>query len=295
MKKYVLYHKNCADGFAASVVAWMKLRGTAWYVPMNYGEPVPEDIPDWAEVYLLDFSFPREVMEGLLRRMSKVVVLDHHKTAEAELNGLEHPLLEMRFDMSKSGAVLAWEYFYPDTLVPLFVRYVQDRDLWRWELPNSREFSAGLQVVEKDPWLWDQLISCGRQIRRLINNGKVLLRAQKQLVERQCEGVLLGTFSPGRKVFLDVYKEDEEQWVKNGFWKAPVVNATAHVSEVGEELLRRFPSAPFVGIYFDRADGKRQWSLRSRPGFDCSELAAVFGGGGHARAAGFEEEVFKTQ
>ena len=71
----------------------------------------------------------------------------------------------------------------------------------------------------------------------------------------------------------------------------PVVNATAYFSEVGEVLCMRFPDAPFTAYYFDRADGKRQWGLRSRGGFDVSEVAKTYGGGGHAAAAGFTEAV----
>jgi nanoRNase/pAp phosphatase (c-di-AMP/oligoRNAs hydrolase) len=60
---------------------------------------------------------------------------------------------------------------------------------------------------------------------------------------------------------------------------------------VGAELLKRHPDAPFAAIYFDRGDGKRQWSLRSREDFDVSRVARRFANGGHRQAAGFESDL----
>lgn len=65
------------------------------------------------------------------------------------------------------------------------------------------------------------------------------------------------------------------------------VNATVLFSEIAGELAK---GAPFGACYFDRFDGKRQWSLRSDPdGVDVSAIALSRGGGGHKHAAGFEE------
>ena len=66
-----------------------------------------------------------------------------------------------------------------------------------------------------------------------------------------------------------------------------VANATVLYSDIAGELAK---GRPFGAVYFDRADGKRQWSLRSTDeGVDVSEIAKVHGGGGHKNAAGYEE------
>jgi hypothetical protein len=45
---------------------------------------------------------------------------------------------------------------------------------------------------------------------------------------------------------------------------------------------------PFGACYYDNAEGKRVFSLRSKDeGADVSEIAVAYGGGGHARASGF--------
>jgi hypothetical protein len=64
------------------------------------------------------------------------------------------------------------------------------------------------------------------------------------------------------------------------------VNATVLFSEIAGELA---VGRPFGVCYFDRQDGKRQWSLRSTPeGENVADIARSFGGGGHRHAAGFE-------
>jgi oligoribonuclease NrnB/cAMP/cGMP phosphodiesterase (DHH superfamily) len=75
-------------------------------------------------VYILDFSYDEETLRNLYKKV-EVVVLDHHKTAEKDLKDLSFA----KFDMNKSGAMMAWEYFHPEKEVPLMIRYIQDRDL----------------------------------------------------------------------------------------------------------------------------------------------------------------------
>ncbi|HXV60797.1 MAG TPA: DHHA1 domain-containing protein [Vicinamibacteria bacterium] len=260
MDSTVLYHSHCADGFGAAWAAWKKLGSSAVYIPVKHGTDPPE-IPDEHTVYILDFSYPRAVTTAMHSRFRELVVIDHHRTAEVELAGLDCAL----FDNEKSAAVLAWEYFHPQKTVPELLRYVMDRDLWRYELPRSREVFAGLSSYPMDFEIWSSL-----DIETLAQDGVAILRYQKELVKLLC---------------------DEFRWEDLAGNRVPVVNATILGSDVGEELLARHRDAPFVVIYFDRGDGKRQWSLRSRKDFDVSELARRFRNGGHRQAAGFESEL----
>ncbi len=71
------------------------------------------------------------------------------------------------------------------------------------------------------------------------------------------------------------------------------VNATVLFSEIAGELAK---GRPFGACYFDRQDGKRQWSLRSDDnGIDVSAIAKSHGGGGHAHASGYEVNVAATE
>jgi hypothetical protein len=264
----VLYHMDCADGFGAAYAAWTVLKDGARYIPVQYGRPMPA-IPDGSTVYILDFSYPRADLEALAARCPDIRVLDHHRTAKEALAGLPFAT----FDMEKSGAVLAWEFFHPGEMTPRILEYVQDRDLWRWRLPRSREFSASLSVEPRDFRAWDRLeYSLRSDVSRefFFYRGEAILAYQDTLVSGLC----------GKATLRDV-----------GGHRVPVVNSPLFQSEIGEELCRRNPDAPFAASFFVRDDGQAVVSLRSRDGFDVAAIAKARGGGGHAAAAGYECSV----
>lgn len=150
MKKiFVLYHRNCMDGSGARFAAWLKFRESATYIDVQYREPLPE-IDDGSEVYILDFSYSREILEELNKRVAKLVVLDHHKTAMKDLEGLPYAT----FNMNKSGAMLAWQYFHPEKSVPAIISLVQDRDLWKFSWPDSKRFHAGMKIRRENTRDW---------------------------------------------------------------------------------------------------------------------------------------------
>jgi|ERR1044072_1887001 oligoribonuclease NrnB/cAMP/cGMP phosphodiesterase (DHH superfamily) len=259
--RYVLYHANCPDGFGAAWTAWQKFGDDAKYIPVAYGKPPPEMEPG-SEVLIVDFSYPRQVLEGLAET-HQLQVLDHHATAQEDLEGLPYCI----FDMQRSGAMLTWDYLNPAQHAPDLIRYVQDRDHWRWELPSSREVSAWLGSWPFDFDLWSELAErIQRSSDRVVAEGTALLRLKGQQVESMSH---------------------HPSWVEVGGHRIPAVNATVGISEVAERLCERFPEAPFAACWVDRSDGTRQWSLRSRNGFDVSEVAKQYGGGGHKAASGF--------
>jgi len=260
MGTLVLYHAFCADGFGAAWAAWKRFGEGALYLPVQHGAP-PPPIPAGSEVYILDFSYPRAETEAIHARASSLRVIDHHRTAEEELRGLDFA----HFDNEKSGAVLSWEFFHPGETVPDILRYVMDRDLWLHRLPRSREVFAGLSSYPMDFEVWSAL-----DVAALAEEGKAILRYQRELVSLLCASARLEELAG---------------------YRVPVVNAPFLGTEVGEELLKRYPEARFVAIYFDRGDGKRQWSLRSREDFDVAVVARLFQNGGHRQAAGFESDI----
>jgi oligoribonuclease NrnB/cAMP/cGMP phosphodiesterase (DHH superfamily) len=265
MKPLVIYHANCWDGFCAAWVA-RKALGDCDFHAAHYGTE-PPDVKD-RDVYIVDFSYLLPAMSRIADLSKSLVVLDHHKTAEADLRylalGREH--VKVVFDMTKSGGRLAWEYFYGESPSPWLVDYTEDRDLWRHALRHSQEVNAALRSYPLDFLLWDGLNAGGSQVwSSLIREGEAIRRHEKQLVDTHVRNAITMTIA-GHEV--------------------KVVNATVLFSEIAGELAK---GMPFGACYFDRKDGLRQWSLRSTSeGVDVSEIAKRFGGGGHKQAAGFE-------
>lgn len=296
MKPLVIYHADCTDGFGAAFAAWLKLGDDAEYLPMQYGN-VPSSLPiDNREVYILDFSFPRDVMDGVFAAAKRVVWLDHHKMAfemwlpdELEYDEWEDTTKNglIRFDNNKSGALLAWEYFHPDTEVPMLIRHIDDRDRWIFALDGSKELHAALQSYR--PWSFAQwndyffygdLVTHDCGVSNFIAEGASILRAQDQHVASMAKQT--------RKCRIPtdlVHSESGDRWMACGF----ACNATLHISELGHILATQ--SGTYALIWYVAADNKVKCSLRSNGDYDVSAIAKVFGGGGHRNAAGFETDT----
>jgi uncharacterized protein len=269
MDATVLYHANCYDGFGAAWAVRKALGPDAQYLPVKYGEAPPDGL-DRRFVVLVDFSYPRDVLLALAERVGALSIYDHHKTAAADLANCQHPNIDMVvFDMERSGAGIAWDSFHPVTSRPKLIDYVEDRDLWRFRLPSSRAVHAWLKSYPFNFSTWEALaLDLETRLDGVVLQGESILRFQSQQVEIMADNVW---------------------WQEIGGHRVPVTNATVDFSEVGEALCLRYPEAPFAAYYLDRADGKRQWGLRSRGGFDCSVVAKQYGGGGHPGAAGYVE------
>jgi oligoribonuclease NrnB/cAMP/cGMP phosphodiesterase (DHH superfamily) len=266
-KKLVLYHANCADGFCAAWVCWKKFKDDAEYVPVQYGQ-APPDVRG-REVYIVDFSYNAFITTNLILAAESMVILDHHKTAQEAL----HPFKSTKiiFDMKKSGGRLTWEYLFPGENPPWLVFYTEDRDLWHFALPNSREVNDCLSSYPFDFNVWEAFSNYrldGNEFSQLIQEGAAIQRYKQQLVDCAIEHAV--EINIGGHYIL-------------------AVNSTVLFSEVAGKLAE---GRPFGATYFIRKDGKKVWSLRSSPdGVDVSEVAKKYGGGGHKHAAGFEEKV----
>jgi len=260
MKTIVIYHAKCPDGMASAWAAWKKLGDSAEYVPCQYQEPPPEVAG--ATVYIVDFSFPASVLTEMASKAEHITLLDHHVTAQKDLTDLKVPKLDIHFDMNKSGATLTWAHFFGDQPCWL-VDYAEDRDLWRFKLPNSHAINAYLQSLPQTFEAYQRAADLGPERVALLGEGcltwlRYYVESTKKLSHRAR--------------FL-------------GHDEIPIVNAPyTAVSEVVGELSE---GAPFAMGWHVREDGKVVYSLRSRGGFDVSALAKTCGGGGHKAAAGF--------
>src|SRR5438270_1356027 len=272
----VLYHGDCADGLTAAWIARQALKEREpFFFPVQYGAPPPEEAFSGRCLYVLDFSYPEDVLEHMISLARSVVVLDHHKTAKDDLEhlakkyGINEAHVLIHFDLAKSGARLAWEHFNPKAPgdPPPLVLHVEDRDLWKWDLLNSRAISAWLASFPKTFEAWDeangQLESVGDCY--AARQGEAILRYQERVVENHVKHAVE---------------------VEIGGHKVLCCNCTTLISEVGGRLAE---GRPFGATWFQRQDGKLVYSLRSRQGgVDVSKIAKANGGGGHPAAAGFE-------
>ena len=247
----ILYHAECADGFGAAWAIWRRYP-KAEYRPVKHGEAPPANLAGH-HIVMVDFSYLRTPVEAMATEAARLGVLDHHITAEQALADLPYAY----FDLNKSGAVLGWEWAH-DEPAPWLLRYIQDKDLWQWALPNSREISAALASYPFDFELWTRF-----EQRELEREGRAILRYENELVTKLASHATLVEFE-GASV--------------------PSVQSSVLTSQIGERLSAEHP---FCVIWHDR-NNRRYFSMRSREdGTDVGAIAASFGGGGHTHAAGF--------
>lgn len=262
---YVLFHANCSDGTGAKYSAWKKFGSNANYIPVQYNQPVPEMIKG-SEIYILDFSYNRATMEDLVKDHAKVVVLDHHKTAEEELRAFPGAI----FNMNKSGAILAWEYFHPDTDIPELLLDVQDRDLWKFKRKNTDNSTAALPLLKNSMENWDDVCSNIPKYRSFVSSGKVLTMVKEMKVEKTVR--------------------DNVVLCRWGEYNIGITNSTEYGSEIGNAICKTYGNQiDFAVVYFILPNADVMFSLRSEAStnnFDVSAVAKANGGGGHRNAAG---------
>jgi uncharacterized protein len=276
----VVYHSGCMDGMCAAWVAQKNLEVSVLEGGV-YGKKLEND-PTGKNIYIVDFSYPEQELEDIIRVCNKLVILDHHKTA---MEGLEKfrrkyeddPRVDIRFDLSKSGANLAWEYFNHTEAYCWLVRYIEDRDLWKWEWPHSREINTALgsYPLSKeeggiDFQAWEELYKKGvfQGLDFLVQEGIAINRYKDNLLDRMM----------GHKQIMDI-----------GGHSVWGVNSCVMQSELGERLCNQDLEKSFAAVWYKDRDGIVRFSLRSREGgADVAAIAKTYGGGGHPRAAGFE-------
>lgn len=265
-----IYHEDCPDGLAAAWCARRKLGDKITLLPYNHGPNIiPPDVSG-KNVVIADYSFDAETTKKMIKEAASFVVLDHHASAMEKLEDI--PPEYKVFTMAMSGATLSWCYFFPGEPVPLWLRYVEDKDIWRWVHPHSREYSAGADLNIKTFEDMDRLHEGGQEaIDALITEGKVLQRYIQKVVDRHV-----------RKSQLCTLK---------GFpqYTAAVVNSSVSASEIGNAICVQVQEADYAIIWqFDSISRQYIVSLRSNTDeVDVSKIAQTYGGGGHRRASGF--------
>ncbi|MBI2278537.1 MAG: hypothetical protein HYU81_00500 [Candidatus Brennerbacteria bacterium] len=273
-KSVILYHANCPDGFGAAWAAWKKFGGRAEYIPIpatQDGRQLNGVATKDREVYLLDVCVPLSDLLKLRMKSRKVIVIDHHATsASIATHATEH-----LFDVKHSGAVLAWQYFNPQKKLPALLKYIEDGDLWRWKLPQSKIF---LSYVYSRPFDFKEY--------------EVLARGAESVRERK-RYLLLGKALADYNGTLVREAVAKAELVQFGKYKILAVNSTSKRShsEVGHALCEKRPP---LGIVWRIERGMIEVSLRGDGSVDVSKLAKQFsGGGGHPNAAGFSAPLAK--
>lgn len=302
MPPRVCFHYPCQDGAYAAVIAYLhfvRIGVEATFHPLAVyakEETRIELTKTWGkddDVYLLDFSGGVSFLKAACARTFRVHLIDHHKTALEDMESLQKgegkpENLDISFlDMARSGASLSRDFFAAmGTVVSDDLRavigLVEDNDLWKHALADSRAFAAGFADLRlecdpsKNAGVWPQILALSTQ--KVIDGGRASIARDASIIKSEADAsftVRVPAASDGAPAFetLAVF--------------------TAHPglrSEAGNLLAVKSKESNLApcGIiaYVEKAAPDQvKVSFRSVDGFDTTPYARAFGGGGHAAAS----------
>lgn len=277
---FVVTHGYCMDGFMSATIVHRYLSGigvdmnNVTFVSTYYTADHNELIEKMKGKYVLicDFSFKKDIF----RKMTEVVedknilILDHHKTARAELQTI--PQEYYVFDMNHSGAFITWTYFFGFSNIPKAVLYIEDNDIWTKKLPFTREFTAYLQTKEYEFVEYDKLYDDAYLTNVVFPVGNGMVSLNDKYLKTLNEKAITRFMLIGTRYYFVVC----------------IDNAGILHSEIGNYVLLQRSNANFSFVFtnnhFTNITSASYRSLDNMS--DTTPIAALTGGGGHRNASG---------
>jgi oligoribonuclease NrnB/cAMP/cGMP phosphodiesterase (DHH superfamily) len=268
----VIYHAPCVDGFGARFIAESHARSSGYeceYLGFPASAPAPIEQCKGKRVLIVDIAWSRSALEQIHAIAAQLVVLDHHDTNRQELETLPY----CRFDLTKSGIMLAWEHFYPDNIIPAWLYYLALRDLWKHkENVNAEAFCAAFENHNQTWEYFSQINNNPGRWTDMIREGQAILRYEAKLYEQLAKAA------------------ETRHWTIGGYtYRALVINqGHPFTSELGNQLCARDPDSIAFLWSKPKLTEPVSVSLRSAIGGPhVGNIAKTYGGGGHENAAGF--------
>lgn len=260
------YHSVDLDGHCSGAIVKEQYPDVN-LVPIDYYQmPRWEEIQPEDTVFIVDFSFPPEIMQELSERTKAVIWLDHHKTAVEDPKH-NHSLLGIR-ETGIAGCGLTWQYCFPDRPMPLAVKLLSDYDIWHHEDPKCLPFQYGMRLhdTRPDQFNWTPYFTDTPELlEKTMERGKTVLDYQEALDQKMAGAAAFETVFEGHKAIC--------------------INACYVNSNVFNSV--RKPHHEVLIAFFLQNDGKWKHTLYSAGEVNVGGLAKKYGGGGHAGAAGF--------
>lgn len=258
----VLYHAECTDGFGAAWVAHRYFGYRAEYHPVRHQTPPPEGLVD-KEVYMLDYTYPREITQNLMETNKRVTALDHH----VSVKDVTKTTTDGVYDNEHSGVMIAWNYFFPNEEPPFLLKIIEDQDLYRHRYEETRPLIDWLDLYDFEFEKYDRLaddMEDPQKREQAVRQGNLIRQYQEKMVERLIANTSYEAMFEGYRV--------------------RVVNTEQFHSEVAGALADK----EGIGVAWRvRPDGVVVSLRTQREDVNLSELASRYGGGGHAKSAGF--------
>lgn len=226
---------------------------------------LPKRIPRGTVAVLFECSVPKRAGEisSVLSRCSRVVNIDHHKTAEyyGDINIIDH--------LSSSTSEIIYRFFYDiklkihrDEAACLYTGIVTDTGRFHFPAtsPRTHEIAARLLQEGFDFSKINDIIYATKPYKSL----KILGRALESLKLLKGSEVAVMKIRASDFSYFKAANEHTEN----------IINYGMMIEKVK------------VCVLFKEEDGRVIATFRSKGNTDVSKIASVFGGGGHKNASG---------
>lgn len=271
---FVIYHDNCIDGFGSALSAQCYMNKKypdkkVTYVPAKYGDKPQFENIKGKNILICDFSYKLNDLLRIIEIAKNVLILDHHKTAEIDLKGI--PEKYKVFRMDHSGAYLTWCYFHGSDNIPLVIRYIEDNDIWTKKMYKTNEFTSYIMTIPRTFEEYEKLLDDDYVLNYVLKQGEGMIKQNLSIISTSIKYAAPKFSKIGDKYYFVAY-----------------LNSSVLRSELGNTVFSETPYINFSAIYsMNDYNNSTSFSLRSiDTATDVSEIAKLFGGGGHRNASG---------
>jgi len=283
---YIIYHKNCLDGFFSVVILkYLNIISSNCFifadVPSNINK-IPINIEN-KKVIIVDVAYHVDMIKKICNIAKEVLYIDHHITHEKDIISLNFKnLIKVINTQTFSACYLTWKYFSKEK-VPQIVKYISDNDTGTWKYKYTNMIITTLNVEYKidinkiNDWitLFDK-----NNLKKLIKKGKQYMNYTEYLLEKTISQHTIVTF-PTRQLFKKYPKIAN----KENQYKVAIHNGACPTTTLVGNYLLKNVECDFVVVYsYNLEKHKYTISFRSKK-INVESIAKILGGGGHKYAA----------
>ena len=267
-----IYHIADHDGKGSAAIV-KNLFPETELMGLNHDMEIPyEEIEKHDKIVICDIALPVQYMLELNKKID-LTWIDHHISVIKEYetlmqSGAYEPIKGIR-RVGTAALVLTWEYFHPEEQLPEGLRLLGLNDIYDLRDRRVRPFEYAIQtygVNRPTDKIWQQLINNELDIPAAVEKGRAILSWVRHRNYRLARGMVFESEYKGLKCVCSNMAQGQSEFF---------------------DSLENIRSFDFMVNFF--MNKKNLWNLTfytSKDNVDVSQIAAEFGGGGHAKAAG---------
>ena len=285
------YHNDadgkCAGFWVANSAVMENLETPIEFVEMSYEKPFPMNTINPNErVYIVDYSISPDEMRELLQITMDVTWIDHHKTSIEKYDGFEYDIRGLRYD-GIAACMLTYCYLNCMTYggignvlpfnismtkdAPMFTKIIADWDVWKFDYgDNTRKFITAFNSYDFHPESkeWDKFFYTGfcndpTFETELLEEGAAMIKYRDGWAKSYLERFGFETEFEGLKCFA------------------------VNLGNCNSEYFKSLPEGKYDAFMPFAFNGEKWTVSMYSTTYDISDICKKYGGGGHAKAAGF--------